>query len=71
MEWLDLTLSKLVQRHQLNSDQFKHIACGILRGVQAGHRRDICHRDLKPDNIMFNKFWIPKICDWGLGKHIS
>ena len=67
MEWLDFSLVELLQRKvKLGPEQEKHIACGILRGIQAGHGMDICHRDIKPANIMFNKKLIPKICDWGL-----
>ena len=40
----------------------------ILKGVQACHEENICHRDLKVQNILVdenNKNWNPKICDFG------
>ena len=41
----------------------------ILEGVQACHEADICHRDLKAQNILVDenddKIWNPKICDFG------
>ena len=37
----------------------------ILEGVQACHNANICHRDLKMQNILFDKQFNPKICDFG------
>lgn len=55
-------------------DNFKIIPIGILlqifRDVAAGlvmmHRRNICHGDLKPNNIMLSKSGNVKIIDYGL-----
>ena len=38
----------------------------ILLGVQALHKAGIYHRDLKVDNIVLDKEYNPKICDFGL-----
>ena len=37
----------------------------ILKGVQACHDNGICHRDLKMENILMDKNFNPKICDFG------
>ena len=37
----------------------------ILEGVQACHNANICHRDLKMQNILFDEQFNPKICDFG------
>lgn len=55
-------------------DQFKIIPIGILlqifRDVADGlvmmHRRNICHGDLKPNNIMLSKSGNVKVIDYGL-----
>ena len=38
----------------------------ILEGVQVCHYANICHRDLKLQNILFDEQFNPKICDFGL-----
>lgn len=55
-------------------DRFKILPLGILlqifRDVAAGivmmHRRNICHGDLKPNNIMLSKSGNVKVIDYGL-----
>lgn len=55
-------------------DKFKIIPLGILlqifRDVASGivmmHRRNICHGDLKPNNIMLSKSGNVKVIDYGL-----
>jgi len=37
----------------------------IARGLQAFHRRDMIHQDLKPDNIMIDRSGTVKIIDFG------
>ena len=37
----------------------------ILTCIQEIHKNKICHRDIKPDNIIFGENFIPKITDFG------
>ena len=41
----------------------------ILKGIQAIHEAGICHRDIKPQNILFDKDFNIKICDFGYSTH--
>ncbi len=38
----------------------------VCRGLAAAHRKDVLHRDLKPDNILIATDGRVKICDFGL-----
>lgn len=41
---------------------------GIAKGMSYVHKFDIMHRDLKPDNILLNENYEPKIADFGFSK---
>ena len=46
------------------------IISGIAEGLSYAHKTGIVHRDIKPQNILLTEDNIPKIADWGLGKHV-
>ena len=43
----------------------------LLKGLETIHKSGICHRDLKIDNILMDKFFNPKICDFGLATELK
>ncbi|KAH7638350.1 glycogen synthase kinase-3 beta-like protein [Dermatophagoides farinae] len=43
----------------------------IFRGLAYIHSQGICHRDIKPNNLLFNsETGVLKICDFGSAKHL-
>ena len=50
--------------------QCKFIFAKILSIVKALHKKDICHRDLKFDNFLFDENFIIKLCDFGFSTEI-
>ncbi|CAD8152229.1 unnamed protein product [Paramecium pentaurelia] len=59
---------------QINTKQIQQIIVGILLGLQEMHKKEIMHRDLKLENIIFKK---PKkmesvvIADFGLATYVN
>ena len=43
----------------------------IVAGVSAIHHNKIAHRDLKPDNILFDSKFNVKIADFGFAKNFD
>lgn len=43
----------------------------LIRAIAHCHESGVCHRDLKPDNILINKNYDLKVIDFGLSKHID
>ena len=37
----------------------------IMKGINFIHEHNVCHRDIKLDNILFDENFSPKICDFG------
>ena len=64
-DFLEKTETGLKERHA------KLIFKKILKGVQAMHNIGICHRDLKPQNILLDVAFNPKICDFGYATEMN
>lgn len=48
--------------------QAVRVAIGILRGLQAAHDAGVVHRDIKVQNILFDKNGTAKITDFGIAR---
>ena len=49
----------------------KSITKQILEGLEFVHSKSICHRDLKPDNILLDNEHNVKLCDFGSSKKMD
>lgn len=47
---------------------FEVFAYQLIKGVDYCHRKDVLHRDLKPQNLLISKEDILKIADFGLAR---
>ena len=66
-------LNEYLQKHgRMEESLVKDVTRQVLLGIKYMHERGICHRDLKPDNILVvtEDPMIVKISDFGLAKMV-
>ncbi len=60
------SLRKKKGRFSLN--EIYPIISGVAGGIDYAHAMGIVHRDIKPDNILITKDYVPKITDFGIAR---
>ncbi len=58
----------LAERGRLPPDEIVTLLIQAVGALGAAHRRDIVHRDIKPDNIMFDEGGHAVVTDFGIAK---
>jgi len=62
------SIKELIKGKKLSIEEILRIAIQIGEGLNAAHKKDIIHRDIKSDNIMLTHEGLVKIMDFGLAK---
>lgn len=71
MELVPGTLYDLLHRRKavLNDGDKKRIAIQLVSVISYLHRHGIVHRDIKSHNVLIDKNYNIKMCDFGLARH--
>ena len=69
MEYCDgVMLTDKLKDGPLKQKELLNIAIGVAEGLNAAHKADITHRDIKSQNIIISEDCPPKIIDFGIAK---
>ena len=73
MEYIEgKTLTQLLEEHAtIPNLVLLEIFHQIFSGLAAAHEKGICHRDIKPPNIMIDKYGSVKIMDFGIAHVVN
>jgi serine/threonine-protein kinase len=63
--------SILAERGSLPPGEIKKILAEVGRALAYAHKKEIVHRDIKPDNIMFDEHGHAVVTDFGIAKAAS
>ena len=59
---------RLAKRKRLSEEEAMAIVVQIAGALEVAHRHGVIHRDIKPDNILFDLDGTPKLADMGVAK---
>lgn len=55
----------------LSPEQACAVTLAVLTGLDHAHGHGILHRDVKPENVLFNAAGVPKLADFGIAKVVG
>ena len=56
---------------QFSEETIKKITRDLLVGLEYIHRKDVVHRDIKPQNVLIDSQGVSKLADFGEAQIIS
>ncbi len=56
------------KKGKFSMNELYPIIKGVASGIDYAHSMGIVHRDIKPDNILLTKDYVPKITDFGIAR---
>lgn len=65
------TLSRRLSSSLLSIGEAIRIGSAICDGLAAAHKMDVVHRDVKPENVLFDASDEPKLVDFGIARFAS
>jgi len=71
MEYVDgPSLARLISVKPLGVEEVRRMAINVAAGLESAHEKGVLHRDLSPDNIIFEggDLMRPKIIDFGIAR---
>ena len=72
MEYAEgITLKEYLKNNKLSLNAVLEIGVRLADALQHAHSRNIVHCDIKPQNILVDKYLNPKIADFGIAKMVS
>mmetsp|Transcript_239 Transcript_239/g.810 ORF Transcript_239/g.810 Transcript_239/m.810 type:complete len:408 (-) Transcript_239:69-1292(-) len=72
MPYMHIDLHRVIySKMKITESHVQAFVCQILRGTQYMHSAGICHRDLKPQNVLVNQNCTLKIADFGLARSVT
>ena len=72
MEYVDgINLRHYMEQTKLTTEQAIDIVIHLADGLHHAHKHHVVHCDIKPLNILIDKYMQPKIADFGIAKMVS
>ncbi len=71
MEYIATGTLADIERSELNDEEICQLFIGISQGLGSAHKAGFVHRDVKPDNILIDRYGRPVVTDFGIVKSLG